>query len=182
MSYRNKIAEIADYFRAVHAVHTAIFTIVMSKIMSETIQALIEYVVSIPKKFPEREIYFRPETQINILNIRSKTQHIGNSSVEIYSIEPYVINPRRLYAYYYDRRFLYIYDPSKETVKREKSSDLFTPAPKVWSPSRIPLEYLAEVETPMSIALNYSNLKAVLRPEHFKVIEQLWKIYFGDIR
>jgi len=183
VGYRDKIAEMVNYFRAVHAVNTAIFTAVGSNLMNEKIKSMLYYTEDIMKRFPDREIYFRPATQIDILNVRSGSKSIGGSSVDVYSIEPYVLKPGMLYAYYYDRvyKYLNIYDPSKERVKWEKPKDLFTPVTAVILPGRIVPAYLADVETPMSIALNYINLKSVLRPEHFKIIEKLWKIYFGDV-
>ncbi len=162
MSYRSEIAELARYFKAVLTNDNRYSKEIYDLRYMRNVEEMGNYISRILlNERIDADVVFVPKEPVELLDIFRN----------IYSIKSYKLSPQSKYMYHFN------------TVRNElifwrrvnNSKDI------VLTTFSIPQIFWSFLEL-LHIALNYRVWKAVMKPEHFKVIEQLWKIYFGDMK
>ena len=189
MSYRSEIAEIARYFKAVLTNDYRYSKERYNLIHERNVEKMRDYISRILlDEQIDAEVVFTPKEPVELLDISRSYEYIwiGDSKVNIYSLKSYRLSPQSQYMYNSSTyklsprlRFVYHFNTVLNWLifwrKADNSKDI------VLTTFNIPQIFWDFLEI-LHIALNYRVWKAVMKPEHFKVIERLWKIYFGDMR
>ena len=177
MAYRYKIAEITEYFSTITPFFYSFSKDIYNLKDEKNVQNLRDYVLRrLADISIDEEVAFTPVKPIDILIFMKTFEYIKlySGNVNIYKLSVLELRPQSWYMYHFStvrRRLAFWIIKSAESgsTLRETMID-FDISSIYWS--------LPDI---MFIALNFRELKPIMKPEHFKVIEWLWKIYFGDI-
>ncbi len=179
MNYRSELAELTRFFSTVNSITNKYMT-TYDKVLSgnPNIRMLKEYIENLFDSFSEGNVEFTVRRRTEILEIIKTSQYFSKyiENINTYYIKSYIINPSIKYSYDYDPTYYEVLSILAKELNLEIIDIFVNPAFPYVYPD--PFNFLSAI----NLALNYDFIRSVLRPEDLKVINELWKIYFGDMK
>ena len=183
MRYWEKIAELADYFNTIDRFYDISYDRGKAGISydNQRLRAFLQYIDKITaemyRALPVHPVVFQPKEPVVVLFIDSlfESFYQRHELTPVYGFDYYVFNPDNLYSYEF-------YPETANTGRlefwRAKGNNLRY--------ERIAgLEVIQEyrrIADILDFAINYPAFKKILKPEHFRSYEKLFRALFGDIK
>ena len=178
MSYRSEIAELAKYCGSVLKINylfkheTALKVDISDR--NPRIFDLTNSIDKIEKELPlNASASFNPKKKIYLLFVKIYHDVLRGRWAGICRFEVFSLKPNYNNAYQFSH------------IGKEERVLVFIKGESPYYPDYIDMELIIShnsIEDIINFAQNYSILKEVLKPEHFKPYEKLWKLLFGDVR
>ena len=182
MSYRSEIAEIARYFKAVVSRDNAIGDLIREAYDNQNIRELKQHINEKMHWLPDAGIPLRPEKEITVLLVKLRAIDIAKYRANTYAyiITRLELMPRTRYGLYISKDF-----GKLSVYKTDGFEERFTALSFLPPSYQLLFEfYVMPIHNAISVmnfVLNYNILKSIMKPEHFKYIEEAWRILFGDV-